>query len=305
MLRTRNSVNMFGRDACVAMAKRSVANAARRFRSPNRDGTLGRGGCAFCNVASICRSGEAASLCRRTRSLIGAASTGRSAIWPSFQAYTAPSLKCRCSVRCLVRPSGAQYRRPVAQPPDCVPQAVLDLLRGYRRQGYEVSLELGCDLMTRPCIALTVDTISPVIARTAPERERGLRVCAHPIVGLPRKPGACSADAGAGRGDRRDPNQTDPLQPCERQHYGRSVAGQAYDGIEWSVYRSPLEVSPPYAARGHARRLPATRRPTLLAPLWCENRWTGMVELDRYLNRQGAGARRWAVAGLLPRLGGV
>jgi radical SAM superfamily enzyme len=32
----------------------------------------------------------------------------------------------------------------------------------------------------------------------------------------------------------------------------------------------------------------SARRPTLLAPLWCENRWTGMVELDRYLTEHGA-----------------
>lgn len=31
----------------------------------------------------------------------------------------------------------------------------------------------------------------------------------------------------------------------------------------------------------------SARRPTLLAPLWCENRWTGMVELDRYLQTHG------------------
>ncbi|MDU4168389.1 MAG: TIGR01212 family radical SAM protein, partial [Citrobacter freundii] len=31
----------------------------------------------------------------------------------------------------------------------------------------------------------------------------------------------------------------------------------------------------------------SARRPTLLAPLWCENRWTGMVELDKYLNEHG------------------
>jgi len=31
----------------------------------------------------------------------------------------------------------------------------------------------------------------------------------------------------------------------------------------------------------------SARRPTLLAPLWCENRWTGMVELDKYLNKYG------------------
>ena len=31
----------------------------------------------------------------------------------------------------------------------------------------------------------------------------------------------------------------------------------------------------------------SARRPTLLAPLWCENRWTGMVEIDRYLHEHG------------------
>ncbi len=31
----------------------------------------------------------------------------------------------------------------------------------------------------------------------------------------------------------------------------------------------------------------SARRPTLLAPLWCENRWTGMVEIDRYLQENG------------------
>ena len=31
----------------------------------------------------------------------------------------------------------------------------------------------------------------------------------------------------------------------------------------------------------------SARRPTLLSPLWCENRWTGMVEIDRYLQENG------------------
>lgn len=45
----------------------------------------------------------------------------------------------------------------------------------------------------------------------------------------------------------------------------------------------------------------SARRPTLLAPLWCENRWTGMVELDRYLNEHGVQDRRWDVRGYLQR----
>ncbi|PAP31211.1 radical SAM protein, partial [Salmonella enterica subsp. enterica serovar Enteritidis] len=39
------------------------------------------------------------------------------------------------------------------------------------------------------------------------------------------------------------------------------------------------------------------RRPTLLAPLWGENLWTGMFELVKYLNEHGvqgsALARPW------------
>lgn len=31
----------------------------------------------------------------------------------------------------------------------------------------------------------------------------------------------------------------------------------------------------------------SVRRSTLFVSLWCENRWTGMVELDRYLNEYG------------------
>ena len=32
----------------------------------------------------------------------------------------------------------------------------------------------------------------------------------------------------------------------------------------------------------------AARRPTLLSPLWCENRWLAMTEIGRALNRDGA-----------------
>ncbi|MCG6507164.1 TIGR01212 family radical SAM protein, partial [Vibrio parahaemolyticus] len=32
----------------------------------------------------------------------------------------------------------------------------------------------------------------------------------------------------------------------------------------------------------------AARRPTLLSPLWCENRWLAMTEIGRRLDRDGA-----------------
>ncbi len=59
--------------------------------------------------------------------------------------------------------------------------------------------------------------------------------------------------------------------------------------LSWRRIPSPLEMirhTPPEVI--YHRISASARRPTLLAPLWCENRWTGMVELDRYLNQQGA-----------------
>lgn len=32
----------------------------------------------------------------------------------------------------------------------------------------------------------------------------------------------------------------------------------------------------------------AARRPTLLSPLWCENRWLAMTEIGRALDKEGA-----------------
>ncbi|SQD01211.1 putative radical SAM protein [Escherichia coli] len=49
--------------------------------------------------------------------------------------------------------------------PDCVPDAVLDLLCEYKDQGYEVWLELGYKPpTTKHCIASTAAMILPVIS---------------------------------------------------------------------------------------------------------------------------------------------
>ncbi len=70
--------------------------------------------------------------------------------------------------------------------PDCVPQAVVDLLCEYKDQGYEVWLELG--LQTAHDKTLRRINRGHDFAcyqrTTRIARERGLKVCAHLIVGL-------------------------------------------------------------------------------------------------------------------------
>lgn len=76
---------------------------------------------------------------------------------------------------------------------------------------------------------------------------------------------------------------------CERQHYGESLEAGRLNGIELEDYTltagEMIRHTPPEVI--YHRISASARRPTLLAPLWCENRWTGMVELDRYLNEHG------------------
>ncbi len=177
--------------------------------------------------------------------------------------------------------------------PDCVPDAVLDLLCEYKDQGYEVWLELG--LQTAHDKTLRRINRGHDFAcyqrTTQLARERGLKVCSHLIVGLP------------GEG------QTECLQTLERVvetgvdgiklhplHIVKgSIMAKAWEagrlnGIALEAYTltagEMIRHTPPEVI--YHRISASARRPTLLAPLWCENRWTGMVELDRYLNERGA-----------------
>ena len=171
--------------------------------------------------------------------------------------------------------------------------AVLDLLCEYKDQGYEVWLELG--LQTAHDKTLRRINRGHDFAcyqrTTQLARERGLKVCSHLIVGLP------------GEG------QTECLQTLERVvetgvdgiklhplHIVKgSIMAKAWEagrlnGIALEAYTltagEMIRHTPPEVI--YHRISASARRPTLLAPLWCENRWTGMVELDRYLNEHGA-----------------
>jgi radical SAM protein (TIGR01212 family) len=106
-----------------------------------------------------------------------------------FQAYT--------STWAEVQVLRSMYQQAVSQAnivglcvgtrPDCVPEAVLDLLSEYKALGYEIWLELG--LQTAHDKTLHRINRGHDFAcyqrTTRLARERGLKVCSHLIVGLP------------------------------------------------------------------------------------------------------------------------
>jgi len=186
-------VNTFGQAMLARYGERvhKVAIDA-GFTCPNRDGTIGRGGCTFCNNVSFSPNG------RRPNLIADQIESGRQVITKRtgarkyiayFQAYT----NTYADVCELTQLYDAALKEPdvigldVGTRPDCVPDAVLDLLVDYQQKGYEVWLELGL----QSAHDVTLDHVNrghgfaeyqQAIKRA---RRRGIKVCTHLILGLP------------------------------------------------------------------------------------------------------------------------
>ncbi|RJF54212.1 TIGR01212 family radical SAM protein [Serratia inhibens] len=288
-------VNMFGADLQRRYGEKiHKLTLHGGFSCPNRDGTLGRGGCTFCNVASFAdEQMQRQSIAEQLTLQAGRVNRAKRYL-AYFQAYT--------STYAEVSLLAEMYRQALAQAdmvgicvgtrPDCVPSAALDLLAGYLEQGYEVWLELGLQTAHDK----TLKRINrghnfscyQHTARLA--RERGLKVCSHLIVGLP---GETAADHLATLRQVVD-SGVDGI----KLHPLHIVAGSTLARV-WRAGRMPELALEEYAASAgemirhtpkeivYHRISANARRPTLLAPLWCENRWNGMQAVGGYLQRYG------------------
>lgn len=288
-------VNMFGGDLSRRYGQKvHKLTLHGGFSCPNRDGTIGRGGCTFCNVASF--ADEAQQYRSIAEQLADQAQRVNRAkrYLAYFQAYT--------STWAEVQVLRAMYQQAVAQAsvvglcvgtrPDCVPDSVLDLLSDYRSQGYEVWLELGLQSAQDKTLHRINrgHDFACYQQTTERARARGLKVCSHLIVGLPGEADAeCLdtlnrvVDTGV------DGIKLHPLHIVTRSTMAKAWEAGRLAGIELDDYvriaGEMIRHTPPDII--YHRISASARRPTLLAPLWCENRWTGMVELDRWMQQHG------------------
>lgn len=186
-------VNTFGQAMLDAYGERvhKIAIDA-GFTCPNRDGSIGRGGCTFCNNVSFSPNGRKptpiAQQIESGRQVIRKRTGARKYI-AYFQAYT----NTYADVCELSRLYDEALNEPdiigldIGTRPDCVPDRVLDLLAGYQQQGYEVWLELGL----QSAHDKTLDRVNrghgfaEYRQAVLKARSRGIRVCTHLILGLP------------------------------------------------------------------------------------------------------------------------
>ncbi|MDH5190611.1 MAG: TIGR01212 family radical SAM protein [Gammaproteobacteria bacterium] len=266
------------------------------FTCPNRDGTIGRGGCTFCNNTSFNPNGRVpgsiAQQINAGKSVI-AKRTRAKKFMAYFQAYTntydtTEKLKYLYDLA-LAEPDVVGLS--VGTRPDCVSSDVLDLLARYRDQGYEIWLELGL----QSSFNITLEQVNrghgfEEYNKTVHKaRALNIPVCTHLMIGLPGEGGMHAhithervLEEGV------DGLKLHPLHIVK----GTQIANQWRRGEyePWSLERyiniaSELIENTPPEVVFHRLTGTASAR-LLLAPEWCQWKWRVINGIEHELKRR-------------------
>jgi radical SAM protein (TIGR01212 family) len=162
------------------------------FTCPNRDGTLASGGCIFCSERGSGADNIARGLPVAEQLARGKAAMVRRYNARRFIAYFQPYSNTYAPVERL----RSLYDEALAVPevvglivgtrPDCLPPEVLDLLAGYARRTW-FWLELGLQSPHDRTLARLNrgHDFAAFAAAAEAVTARGIRLCAHVILGLP------------------------------------------------------------------------------------------------------------------------
>ena len=162
------------------------------FTCPNVDGSVAVGGCVYCDNRSFSPNRRLPRSSVRDQVSRGVAILQKRYRAKHFLAYFQAATNTYAPVEKLRRLYDEALEHPqvvglaIGTRPDCVPDAVLDLIQEYARERY-VCLELGLqtihdrslDWMNR---GHHLDVFLDAVARC---QGRGLDLCAHVILGLP------------------------------------------------------------------------------------------------------------------------
>ncbi|MFD2113470.1 TIGR01212 family radical SAM protein [Thiorhodococcus fuscus] len=267
------------------------------FTCPNRDGTKGHGGCSFCNNVSFGpnakRSPQIDPQLEAGRGVL-AKRTGARRFMAYFQTYTntydeVEVLRSRyddaLSHTDVIGLS-------VGTRPDCVPEAVLDLLASYRAKGKEVWLELGLQSADDATLARVNRGHGFADYRTAvmAAHRRGIPVCTHFIIGLPgegREAALRTLDRVLELGV--EGLKLHPLHVVRHTRLAIEWRRGDYQPLTLAEYidicADLIERTPPSVI---FHRLTGTAsKDILLAPDWCSGKWAALNGIEAELYRRG------------------
>ncbi|MDF7670297.1 TIGR01212 family radical SAM protein [Orbaceae bacterium ESL0721] len=265
------------------------------FSCPNRDGTIGLGGCTFCNVASfIDESIQVQSIADQLKSQALQMKKSKRYL-AYFQAYTSTYAEVETLKRLYEQAlSHADIVGIcVGTRPDCVPDAALALLADYQAQGFEVWLELGLQTANDRTLQLINrgHSFDTYCATTQKARNLGIKVCTHLIVGLPKEQKEENLitlekvlDCGV------DGLKIHPLHIVEGSIMAKAWRAGRLDVLSLDDYVDIAGTMIRHTPKDilYHRISANARKPTLLAPDWCENHWLSMNAIDQNLREFGS-----------------
>jgi len=266
-----------------------------KFTCPNRDGTLGKGGCTYCNVASFNHEHGTELSIQEQLNQGRERVAGRSSKYIAyFQAYT--------STYDEYRVLKSKYDEAIKDPdivglcvgtrPDCVSDDVIELLASYQARGIEVWLELGLQSAKDKTLKrinrghLMADYIDTVTRA----RARGIKVCTHLILGLPGEEhqdylNSLHAVLAAGV----DGLKLHPLHIVEGSTMAKAWRNDRLKLLtveEYAYSVGEMIRNTPKDIIFH-RVTAYAKKPMLLAPDWCAFRWNGLVAIVNDLKAKG------------------
>ncbi len=292
-----NYVNTFGQFMLARYGERvhKIAIDA-GFTCPNRDGSIGRGGCTFCNNVSFSPNG------RRPEMILEQIESGRQVIRKRtgakkylayFQAYTNTyaEIKELTHLYDLALSETDVIGLAIGTRPDCVTDKVLDLLADYQQRGYEIWLELGLQSAFDTTLARVNrgHGFAEYQQTLLKARRRGIQVCTHLILGLPGESSEhyiTSLERVLELGV--DGLKFHPLHVVKGTQLANEWRRGDYQPLEMEAYvndvvelirRTPDDVI--------FHRLTGTAAPNmLLAPEWCAKKWQVLNRITTLLAAQ-------------------
>ena len=296
-------VNTLGRDLKTRFGGRvRKLTVDGNFTCPNRDGSIGRGGCTFCNVDSF------VSLNQHHLSITEQLALRKQELKHQnirylayFQAYSNTYAETA-----YLRELYQQALQSldiigicIGTRPDCISDAVMDMLCEYQLMGKEVWLELGLQsahdkTLKRINRGHDFHCYQQTVNRA---RKRNLKICCHLILGLP----------GENQDDYRVTLQKVITTGAQglKLHPLHVVKGSAM-ARTWQSGRLSTLTQDEYveAAVDLIQRTPEeivyhrvsakARTDILLAPDWCNDKWSAIVEITRKLAQSGGQGSRQA-----------
>lgn len=271
---------------------------------PNRDGSIGIGGCTFCNNATFSPNG------RQPDPILVQIQNGREVLLKRtgakkyiayFQAYTNTFADLKTLTNLYDRALSEQdvIGLSIGTRPDCVSDEVIDLLVGYQNQGYDIWLELGLQsAFDETLVRINRGHGFEAYKKTLlAARAKGIRVCTHLILGLPGEDEShfkTTLERVLALGV--DGLKFHPLHVVKGTQLANEWRRGEYQPITMTYYVKAVVALIRMAPKSivYHRLTGTANKQQLLAPAWCHKKWAVLNAIEAELKAQNQEKIRWS-----------